>query len=172
MQSHKPKKRKRTPAQRAAHSQAWMRGLGIAGALPVGAASLYVSYGHMRDLIISAGESGLTPYVLPMAVDGMMLTSAVSILANRGTKIPYVAFGVGVAASLAANVASAQGGDPVALIVAGMPALLLVLTAEVLLRLIVPVARRRKRRTTKVPAHSRLFAWLRGSQPQPKVVTA
>jgi hypothetical protein len=140
-------KRKPTAAQRQRRASVWMRWLGILGAVPVDVTAFYVSYGHMRDLIIAHGESGLTPYILPLAVDGMMLTSAVAILANRGTRIPYVSFVVGLVLSLAANVATALGENVTSLIIAGVPTVLLVFTSEILLRLIVPA--RRKRRTTR-----------------------
>lgn len=138
--------RKRTTA--AQRSQRRMRALAIVGAIPVALVALYVSYGHIAAVTLAAGESPITSAIMALSVDGMMLTAGVAIMAGRRSMIPYLTFGVGMVASLAANVISAEG-SLVSYVVAAWPALALTLTSELLLRLTTPPRPRRRKRTTK-----------------------
>lgn len=145
--------RRRRPS-RTVRAERIMRRLAIAGAVPVGAVALWVSYGHIHDVTLAAGESPTTARIMALSVDGLMVTAAVAIMSGRRSLLPYLAFVAGLAASLGANVLSASG-SPVSYVVAGWPALALTLTSELLLRLLVPARAKPRRRTRSTPARSR-----------------
>src|SRR5262252_6189183 len=77
---------------------------GIAGAL---------SYSHMRQLAEAHGNTGWHAHTLPLSVDGVGIVASLVLLADRRTGrrsgwLPWAALITGIAASLAANVATAQ----------------------------------------------------------------
>lgn len=115
-------------------TQKLMRRLAFAGAIPVGSVALIVSYGHIHDVTLLAGETPLTATIMGLSVDGLMLTAAVAIMSGRKSPLPYLAFMCGLFASVAANVLSAEG-SVVSYAVAAWPAIALTLTSELLLRL-------------------------------------
>lgn len=99
------------------------------------------SYAHMRQLSLMAGQPGWLAWMLPASVDGMMIVASVAMTDGRTIRWPSrLAFWVGIAASLAANVLSAHPGwvaahqETVASVVAAWPALALLLTVEILVR--------------------------------------
>jgi len=71
-----------------------------------------VSFGHMHELALAAGEGGFTAALIPFSVDGMILASSLSLLVDsrsgrRGGPLPWTLLILGSVASLAANVAAA-----------------------------------------------------------------
>lgn len=71
-----------------------------------------VSFGHMHELALAAGEGGFTAALIPFSVDGMILASSLSLLVDsrsgrRGGVLPWTLLILGSVASLAANVAAA-----------------------------------------------------------------
>ncbi|PWR13461.1 hypothetical protein DKT69_20495, partial [Micromonospora sicca] len=92
------------------------------------------SYDHMRTLALKAGQTPFLATVLPLSVDGMILVSTLALGDGRRSRwSAWLAFLVGVAASLAANVLVADP-HPVARVVSAWPAVALLLTVEVLAR--------------------------------------
>jgi hypothetical protein len=72
-----------------------------------------VSYRHMHALALAHGESGWTSALVPLSVDGMVVASSMTLLADsrtgrRGGVLPWVLLASGSAASLAANMAVAE----------------------------------------------------------------
>jgi hypothetical protein len=106
----------------------------------------------MRDLSYRAGE-GWRSWLIPLAVDGMMVVASMVMLVRRKTRkpvgwLPWTALVFGLTASLAANVAAA---DPTLIgrVVAAWPPIALALAYELLLGEIKTTVRRpTKRRTT------------------------
>jgi Protein of unknown function (DUF2637) len=87
------------------------------------AVAAVASYEHSRDLVQTDGESGWTAHIVPLTVDGLSYAGSMVMLdsARRKTPVPALArwlLGLGVAATLAANVAHGLGhgligdGDP------------------------------------------------------------
>src|SRR5262245_66589555 len=77
---------------------------GIVGAL---------SYSHMRQLAEAHGNAGWHAHTLPLSVDGVEIVASLVLLADRRTGhrsgwLPWAALIPGTAASLAANVATAD----------------------------------------------------------------
>ncbi len=100
---------------------------GVAGAL---------SYSHMRQLAQDHGQAGWHAHAFPLSVDGIEIVASLVLLADRraGRRsgwLPWTALAAGTAGSLAANMATAHP-DPVSRIVAGWPALALLLALKLL----------------------------------------
>src|SRR5579859_6822057 len=96
---------------------------GIAGAL---------SYSHMRQLAQDHGQAGWHAHAFPLSVDGIEIVASLVLLANRraGRRsgwLPWTALTAGTAGSLAA-----AHPDPVSRIIAGWPALALLLAVKLL----------------------------------------
>jgi hypothetical protein len=100
---------------------------GVAGAL---------SYSHMRQLAQDQGQVGWHAHAFPLSVDGIEIVASLVLLADRraGRRsgwLPWAALAVGTAGSLAANIATAHP-DPVSRVIAGWPALALLLAVKLL----------------------------------------
>ncbi|GAA1795561.1 DUF2637 domain-containing protein [Planosporangium flavigriseum] len=106
----------------------------IAGTVAVTTIAAVASYDHMRVLAEQAGQPPLLAALLPLSVDGMVLVATLALGDGRRSRwSAWLAFVLGVAASLAANVMVAAP-DPVARLVSAWPAVALLLTVEVLAR--------------------------------------
>jgi hypothetical protein len=72
------------------------------------------SYEHAYDLVRMHGESGWTARMVPLTVDGLIYASSMVMLDSARCKTPVPALarwllGLGIAATLAANVAHGLG---------------------------------------------------------------
>ncbi|MBM0226463.1 DUF2637 domain-containing protein [Micromonospora sp. ATA51] len=106
----------------------------LAGTVAVTGIAAVGSYDHMRELALRAGQTPLLATLLPLSVDGMILVATLALNDGRRSRwSAWLAFLVGVAASLAANVIVADP-HPVARVVSAWPAVALLLTVEVLAR--------------------------------------
>jgi len=100
---------------------------GVAGA---------ISYSHMAELARLHGETGWRSHAFPISVDGIEIVASLVLLAHRraGTRagwLPWAALAAGTAASVAANVA-VGASDPVGRLVAGWPAVALLVSIKLL----------------------------------------
>jgi len=98
----------------------------------------YSSYLHIAHVALHYGERPEAAYALPFAIDGLLIVATTAMLddtrhARHVRWSARMAFTIGVTASLAANVASAQA-TPGARIVAAIPAIALLLAVEVISR--------------------------------------
>lgn len=92
------------------------------------------SYSHMRAVALEYGQTDLIAMLQPLSVDGLVIVGAVAISdGRRRTWSAWLAFGVGVLASIAANVLAARP-DHIARIVSAWPAVALLLVVEVISR--------------------------------------
>ena len=85
----------------------------VAGAAAVAGVAAYSSWQHMVSTALRVGERTDVALVLPLSVDGLLVTASMAMVADRhagrGPRwSARVAFTFGVAASLAANVAHAH----------------------------------------------------------------
>jgi Protein of unknown function (DUF2637) len=124
----------------------WSTALAVLG---VAAVAAVASYEHAYDLVRANGESGWTAHLIPLTVDGLIYASSMVMLdsARRKARVPALArwlLGLGITATLAANVAHGLGHGPAGAVVAAWPAVALVGTYELLMMVIrnsqVPVA--------------------------------
>lgn len=114
-----------------------------------------VSYFHMSELAHRAGEEWRS-YLIPFAVDGMMVVASMVMLVRRKTRkpvgwLPWTALAFGLAASLAANVAVAEP-TIIGRMVAAWPPVALAMAYEMLMEQIRVTA---KRPTTRRPTTRR-----------------
>jgi hypothetical protein len=107
----------------------------------VAAVAAVASYEHAYDLVRAHGEAGCTARLIPLTVDGLIYASSMMMLdsARRKTPVPALArwlLGLGIAATLAANVAHGLGHGLTGAAVAAWPAVALVGTYELLMMVI------------------------------------
>ena len=109
--------------------------------LGVAAVAAVASYEHAYDLVRTYGESGWTARMIPLTVDGLIYANSMVMLdsTRRKTPIPALArwlLGLGIAATLAANVYHGLGHGPIGAAVAAWPAVALVGSYELLMMVI------------------------------------
>jgi hypothetical protein len=108
-------------------------------ALVVAGVAAYSSYEHQRRFALHGGADPVSAALWPLSVDGLMVLASLGLLSahrhatGRARWSVRLAFGLGVAVSLAANVAAAPvlAWQPV--VVAGWPPFALVLAVELLM---------------------------------------
>jgi hypothetical protein len=106
--------------------------VGVAGIAAV------ASYEHAYALVQAHGETGWAAHLVPLTVDGLIYASSMVMLDSARRKVPVPALarwllGLGIAATLAANVAHGLGDGPVGAAVAAWPAVALVGSYELLM---------------------------------------
>jgi hypothetical protein len=116
----------------------WSTAVAVIG---VAAVAAMVSYEHAYALVRAHGENGWTAHLIPLTVDGLIWASSMVMLdsARQGVPVPSLArwlLGLGIAATLAANVAHGLGHSPVGAAVGAWPAVALVGSYELLMMII------------------------------------
>ena len=116
----------------------WSTAVAVVG---VAAVAAVASYEHAYDLVRAHGEAGWTARLVPLTVDGLVYASSMVMLDSARRKVPVPALarwllGLGIAATLAANVAHGLGHGPVGAAVAAWPAVALVGCYELLMMVI------------------------------------
>jgi Protein of unknown function (DUF2637) len=122
-------------ADRAIRVSATVAVLGVAGI------AAYISYWHAYEVISAHGESGVTARLEPATIDGLVYCSSMVVLyaARHQLRVPALArwlLGLGIVATLAANLAHGWSHGPIGATVAAWPAASLVGSYELLLWLI------------------------------------
>ena len=102
-----------------------------AAVLAVAAIAVYVSYGHAYAVVRAHGETGITARLEPATIDGLVYASSMMVLyaARHRVPVPSLArwlLALGIAATLAANMAQGWSHGPVGAVVAAWPAASLV----------------------------------------------
>ena len=114
-------------------------GWSTAGAVVgVAAVAAVASYEHAYALVRAHGESGWTGRLVPLTVGGLIYASSMAMLdsVRRGARVPSLArwlLGLGIIATLAANVAHGLGHGVIGAAVAAWPAVALVGSYELLM---------------------------------------
>ena len=116
----------------------WSTAGAVVGVAAVAAAA---SYEHAYELVPAHGEAGWTARLVPLTVDGLIYASSMVMLdaARRKTPVPALArwlLGLGIAATLAANVAHGLGHGLIGAAVSAWPAVALVGSYELLMMVI------------------------------------
>jgi hypothetical protein len=106
----------------------------------VAAVAAVISYRHAFELVRANGESGTTARLVPFTVDGLIWAASMAILdaSRRKQPVPALAkwsLGVGIAATIGANLAHGMSHGPIGAIVSAWPALALVGAFELLMTL-------------------------------------
>lgn len=106
----------------------------ISAALVVAAIAAVASYSHMRHLAIQYGQDRLIATLLPVSVDGMLVVATVALGDGRRYRwSAWLAFWVGVIASVIANVLAAEPST-IARCISAWPAIAFLLVVEVITR--------------------------------------
>ncbi len=136
--------------QRAGSGYVPVRALGVDGAIRVSTAvavlavagiAAYVSYWHAYAVVRAYGESGVTARLEPATIDGLVYASSMVNLyaARHRLPVPTLArwlLGLGIAATLAANMAQGWSHGLAGAVVAAWPAVSLVGSYELLVWII------------------------------------
>src|SRR5216110_2322929 len=112
-----------------------------AAVLAVAGIAAYVSYWHAYAVVRAHGESGITARLEPATIDGLVYASSMVVLyaARHRVPVPSLArwlLGLGIAATLTANMAQGWSHGPVGAVLAAWPAVSLVGSYELLVWLI------------------------------------
>lgn len=113
----------------------WIRRL---CALIVAGVAAFASFDHQRAFALRGGADALNAWLWPFSVDGLLVLATVALLKSdattgrRGRTAAWLSFGLGVAVSLAANVAAAPALEWQPILVAGWPPVALLLAVELL----------------------------------------
>ncbi|MBO3753082.1 DUF2637 domain-containing protein [Streptosporangiaceae bacterium NEAU-GS5] len=108
--------------------------------MAVAAVAAVISYQHAYELVSSHGESGFTARLVPFTVDGLIWAASMVILdaSRRERPIPPLAkwsLGVGIVATIGANVAHGMNHGVIGAVVSAWPAVALVGSFELLMLL-------------------------------------
>jgi hypothetical protein len=109
--------------------------------LAVAGIAAYVSYWHAYAVVRAHGESGITARLEPATMDGLVYASSMLVLYAARHRVPVPALarwllGLGIAATLTANMAQGWSHGLVGAVVAAWPAVSLVGSYELLVWLI------------------------------------
>jgi hypothetical protein len=107
----------------------------------VAAVAAVASYEHAYALVRAHGETGWIGRLVPLTVDGLIYASSMVLLDSARREVPVSALarwllGLGISATLAANVAHGLGHGPVGAAVAAWPAVALVGSYELFMTVI------------------------------------
>lgn len=110
--------------------------IGVVGIVSL--AAFIISFDHISDVAVQHGNSPLAAGLYPIAIDGMILASAMTLAAriNVNAKAKFwatIARYVGFAFTIYANVLHAGWTDLDGMVVNGLPGVCLILTLETLI---------------------------------------
>jgi Protein of unknown function (DUF2637) len=116
----------------------WTTAVAVIG---VAAIAAVVSYEHAGDLVRAHGETGWTARLIPLTVDGLIYASSMVMLDSARRKVPVPALarrllGLGIVATLAANIAHGLGHGLIGAAVGAWPAVARVGSYELLVMII------------------------------------
>jgi hypothetical protein len=106
--------------------------------LVVAGVAAYASYEHQREFALHGGADVTSAALWPLSVDGLLMLTTVALVKPRGTSsrrtrvAVWLGFLLGIAVSLAANIAAAPSLDWQPIVVAGWPPVALLLSVELL----------------------------------------
>nr|WP_241266973.1 DUF2637 domain-containing protein [Streptomyces scabichelini] len=104
----------------------------------VASVAAYASYVHQRAFALQGGADAVSAALWPLSVDGLLLLATVGLLkpaqhaGGRARAVVWMAFLLGIAVSLAANIAAAPALAWKPVLVAGWPPVALLFSVELL----------------------------------------
>jgi hypothetical protein len=109
--------------------------------LAVAGIAAYVSYGHASAVVRAHGQTGITARLEPTTIGGLVYASSMAVLSAARHQVPVPSLarwllGLGIAATLTANMAQGWSHGPAGAVVAAWPAVSLVGSYELLVWLI------------------------------------
>jgi Protein of unknown function (DUF2637) len=129
----------------------------VAAVAVVALVAAFISYLHALQVVRLHGESGALAAAYPLTIDGLIYAASMVLLnaARQGSRphpLAYLALGLGIAATLAANGAAGRAYGPMGALVASWPAGALVISYELLMLVIRSSARAAAPAPAPVPA--------------------
>jgi Protein of unknown function (DUF2637) len=129
------------PAPPASGIDRAIRPSAAAAVLAVAGIAAYVSYWHAYAVVLAQGETGITARLEPATIDGLVYASSMVVLYAARHKVPVPSLarwllGLGIAATLMANMAQGWSHGLVGAVVAAWPAVSFVGSYELLVWLI------------------------------------
>lgn len=121
----------------------------------VTAGIFYLSASHIIAVASQYGNTGLAAIVYPISIDGVILISALTLVATQGSVSKEAKFWArfgryfGFAATLYANMEHSNYGSLPAILVNVIPAIALIITMEITIHSAKAMARTAARRTKK-----------------------
>jgi len=117
-----------------------VRWAAVGTVLTLAGVAAFMSYGHLRAVAESQGEDAAA--LFPISVDGLIVAASLVLLVQRrggqpGGALPWAGLLLGIAATIAGNVASAEP-TTVARLVAAWPPIAFAISYEYLLTLLRP----------------------------------
>ena len=124
------------PASTSERADKWISRAATATVAGLARVAGAISYSHMRILAAAHGDTGWHAHAFPLSVDGVEIVASLVLLADRRSGrrsgwLPWTALTIGTAASLAANIATADTGI-VSRVIAGWPAVALLIAVKLL----------------------------------------
>lgn len=120
----------------------------------------YGSFGHIVRLVSEHGQHGLSALIYPVVIDALMILSSLNLTAgrlNRMTKFwSRVGMAFGLACSISANLLSSDLTDTLTASIAVVPAVVLLITVEMLLHMTKGVQAGRKRQARPLASVSKI----------------
>jgi Protein of unknown function (DUF2637) len=145
--------------------------------LAVAAIAAWISYMHIADLAAAHGQAQLAAHLLPLSVDGTVAAASLDMIVSvRARQSPgwltRTFLGLGVAATLAANIASGWPHGPVDAAASGWPAVGFIGCVEMAIRSLRRQARARPAAADAATAAARAGQHRGRSGRAPVTVTA
>ncbi|MBA9001989.1 DUF2637 domain-containing protein [Thermomonospora cellulosilytica] len=130
-----------------------IRALAAATVVGIGGIAAVISYRHALGVAQAHGETGVTAYLTPLTIDGLVFVASMVMLdsARRRQQSPALArlaLALGIGATVAVNVLHGLEHGPVGAVIAAWPAVTLVVVVELLMGMI----RRGRTVPSKAPA--------------------
>lgn len=118
-----------------------IRRTSITAVIVVALIAAYISYGHALELVRTHGETGKAARLAPITVDGMIIASSMVLLqaARYRQRAPWLAYAclwAGIVATGGANAAHGAGHGRVGVLVSVWPAVALIGSYELLMKVI------------------------------------
>lgn len=134
--------------------------------LAVAAFAAIVSYSHIYDLGHAHGQSGTAARLLPLSVDGLILAASLVMMqqARSGQGAPALArvmLGLGVAATIGANIAYGAAYGATGAVISAWPAVAFIGSAELLMASI----RRTQSEPKELPGPSSIAGYVSDADP-------
>lgn len=100
-----------------------------------------ISYSHIYDLALAHGQSGTAARLLPLSVDGLILAASLVMLDDarsrrRAAPLARCMLGLGVLATIAANVAYGARYGPAGAVISAWPAVAFIGAAEMVMAMV------------------------------------
>ena len=140
--------------------------------LAVAGIAAYVSYRHAYAVVRAHGETGITARLEPATIDGLVYASSMVVLSAARHRVPVPSLarwllGLGIAATLTANMAQGWSHGPVGAVVAAWPAVSLAGSYELLVWLIRTSGAVERGPSAEHPCHRAACRTAIGSLPVP-----